>query len=753
MKISYNWLKQYLAVSLSAEKAGEALTSSGLEVEDILRFESVKGSLEGVVTGKVVECGRHPNADKLSLTKVDVGSGELLSIVCGAPNVAAGQKVLVATIGTTLYKGDESFEIKKSKIRGELSEGMICAEDELGLGTSHEGILVLDAATEVGMPAQALFHIEKDEVFEIGLTPNRSDAASHFGVARDLAAILNHREGKSKYHLSIPDLGAFKPDNNDLDIAVEVLDAEACPRYSGLTVSGIKVGPSPEWLVNRLKAIGHRPINNVVDITNYVLFETGQPLHAFDAKAVEGNKVIVCKPAAGTPFVTLDGIERKLTGNELMICNAEEGMCIGGVFGGLHSGVTESTTAIFLESACFNPKTIRKTARHHGLQTDASFRFERGTDPNNTLYALKRAALLIKEIAGGSISSEVKDVYPKPIEAPRVNFSFDYLNRIAGQPIDKKQALAILKDLGLTVISQNENEALLEIPTFKVDVNRPADIAEEVLRVFGYDNIGIPEKLNASLNISRGHDADKLQHSIADMLAARGFYEIMNNSLMPSDTVKKHPAFNLAQSVNMLNPLSKDLDSLRQSLLFGGLETIVYNQNRKSADLKLFEFGKVYHFDGSKKSTHEAPLSPYSEELHLDLFLTGAKQPENWNAQEGAVGFFELKETVELLLYKLRIPTAGLKIESFSDDIFEFGLEYALNKQVLIRAGLVNASTNKAFDIKKPVYYAGIQWEKLLKHVPEKAIRFEALPKFPSVRRDLALVLDRALCKPGIHRL
>ncbi len=743
MKISYNWLKQYLTEIPDPDMVGQALTSSGLEVEDIIPYESVKGGLDGVVTGKVVHCERHPNADKLSLTKVDVGGSELLSIVCGAPNVAEGQKVLVATIGTTLYQGDESFQIKKSKIRGELSEGMICAEDELGLGSSHAGIMVLPAETAVGLPAAEIFHVEKDQVFEIGLTPNRSDATSHIGVARDLAAILNHREGSRKYQLKLPELSNFSIDNHNLEIEVEVEDTVACPRYSGLTISGITIGPSPEWLVNRLKAIGVRPINNVVDVTNYVLFETGQPLHAFDAHAIAGNKVVVRKPAAGTPFVTLDGNERKLSGNDLMICNSTESMCIGGVFGGLHSGVSENTTSIFLESACFEAKTIRKTARYHGLQTDASFRFERGSDPNITIYALKRAAMLIKEIAGGQISSSIKDVYPQPVEKARVTLKFDYLNRIAGQQIEKKTALSILKDLGLSILSENDDEALLEVPTFKVDVYRPADLVEEILRIYGYDNIRIPEKLNASVNISQGRDPDKTMHAVADMLAAGGFYEIMNNSLTRSEYTQKHPAFDESRNVVMLNPLSKDLDVLRQSLLFGGLESIAYNQNRKNTDLKLFEFGKVYHFDATKKGEGQSDLAPYSEALCLDLFITGNKESENWNMKPQAISFFDLKDVVEKVLHKLRIPEDKIKTQSFADNNFEFGLQYLINNKPLITAGLLNQLTIKAFDIKKPVYYASFQWEALLELIPATPVRFEALPKFPAVRRDLALVLDQ----------
>ena len=745
MKISYNWLKQYLAVDLDAETAGQALTSAGLEVEDIIPFESVKGSLEGVVTAKVVSCQRHPNADKLSLTTVDTGTGELLSIVCGAPNVAAGQKVLVATVGTTIYKGDESFQIKKSKIRGELSEGMICAEDELGLGDSHEGILVLADDTPVGQPASSIFKVEKDEVFEIGLTPNRSDAASHIGVARDLAAILNHRNSSAKYQMNMPAVDAFKTGSSDLNIEVEVADPEACPRYSGLTISGIKIQPSPEWLVNRLKAIGVRPINNVVDVTNFVLFETGQPLHAFDAAAIKGNKVIVKKLPAGTAFVTLDGVERKLSGHDLMICNESEGMCIGGVFGGLSSGVSETTTAIFLESACFDAKTIRKTSRFHGLQTDASFRFERGTDPNITLFALQRAALLILEVAGGHISSEIKDVYPQVIKPATVLFSFDYLDKIAGQHIDRKQALRIINDLGIITHTQTENEVLLEIPTFKVDVYRPADVVEEVLRVYGYDNIHIPEKLNASVNISEGVDPDKIQHAVADMLAANGYYEMMNNSLTRSEYTTKHPAFDESRNVVMLNPLSKDLDVLRQSLLFGGLETIAYNQNRKISDLRLFEFGKVYQYQAEAAKSDASDLAPYHEHLCLDVFLTGSREAENWNAKDSAVDFFDLKQTVESILSKLRIDDSKLRTSSFSDAIFETGLTYLYNGQILLQAGQLNQTTLKTFDIRKPVFYATINWAMLLSNLPERGIRYEAVPKYPAVRRDLALVVDKQL--------
>lgn len=742
MKISYNWLKQYLSIDLDPQEVAVALTGAGLEVEDIITFESVKGSLEGIVTGQVMACQQHPNADKLSLTKVDIGTGSLLSVVCGAPNVAQGQKVLVATIGTTLFKGEESFQIKQSKIRGELSEGMICAEDEIGLGTSHDGIMVLPDNTLIGKPASFYFPVEKDVIFEIGLTPNRSDAASHIGVARDLAAVLNHKVGSTRYRLEMPSVNDFQVDNQQLDIEVYIEDIEACPRYSGLTISDVVVAPSPEWLQNKLKAIGVRPINNIVDITNYVLFETGQPLHAFDAAAVKKNKVIVKKLPQDTPFVTLDEVERKLSSNDLMICNAEAPMCIGGVFGGLHSGVSDNTTSIFLESACFDSKTIRKTARLHALQTDASFRFERGSDPNITVYALKRAALLIKEVAGGTISSEVKDVYPQPVQKAIVNFSFDYLNRLAGQPIAAEVVRAILKDLGFEELQLSPEAVVVSVPTFKVDVYRPADIVEEVLRVYGYDNISIPEKLNASVNAGQGRDADKLQHAIADMLSSAGFTEIMNNSLTRSEYVASHPAYSSEKNVAILNPLSKELDVLRQTLLFGGLETIAYNQNRKALDLKLFEFGKVYGYDATIKPSGDH-LAPYNEYLCLDLFLTGNKQQEIWNEKSAAFDFFDLKYFVEGILSKLRINRNELTINEISGNGFDYAVVLSFDGQDIVRYGQLEAAVTKFFDLRKPVFYASIQWEKILKLIPEKQIKYEAVPRFPVVRRDLALVLDK----------
>lgn len=742
MKISYNWLKQYLDIDLPAQTISEALTSVGLEVEDFTHFETIKGSLKGIVTGKVISCVKHPNADKLSLTTVDTGQPELLSIVCGAPNVATGQKVLVATIGTTMYNGNDSFEIKKSKIRGEVSEGMICAEDELGLGTSHAGIMVLPESTEIGLPASHYFPVEEDIIFEIGLTPNRSDAASHIGVARDLAAVLNFRAGKTIYTLKMPSVAEFKTDNTHLNIEVEIIDKQACPRYSGVTISNVKVATSPDWLKYRLLSIGIRPINNIVDVTNYVLFETGQPLHAFDTKAINGNKVVVKKLSANSEFVTLDGTTRKLGADDLMICNETEGMCMAGVFGGMHSGVSDQTTSIFIESACFEAKTIRKTSKSHTLQTDASFRFERGSDPEITVYALKRAANLIREIAGGNISSEIKDVYPNPVIPARVELTSQYLNKIAGQPISFGQAKTILTDLSIKVLHFDNEKMQLEIPTCKVDVYRPADVVEEILRVYGYDNIQIPEKLNASVNVSAGIDGDTMQHLISDMLSANGFYEVMNNSLTRSAYAENHPAFSADENVVIINPLSKDLDVMRQSLVFGGLETIAYNHNRKNFDLKLYEFGKIYKFDKSKQNDKQ-DLDPYNEWVCLDLFLTGNKQEEIWNESPSPVDFFDLKYTFEGIIKRLNIDRKKITIKEETDGLFEFALSYHLDNFEIGRIGKLNQTTLKLLDVKKPVFYASMHWTGILKEIPLEPLKYEAVSKYPAVRRDLALVLDK----------
>ncbi len=745
MKISYNWLKQYVNCDYTAEKVSELLTSTGLEVEDLTPFESVKGALKGVVVGKVLTCVDHPNSDHLHITTVDCGGEEPLHIVCGAPNVAAGQKVLVATIGTDLWIHDEQITIKQGKIRGEVSEGMICAEDELQLGESHDGIMVLPEDYEVGKPASFYFPVEEDYTIEIGLTANRSDATSHIGSARDLVAALNQRENTTKYQLITPSVDDFKVENHNNDIEVVVEDTAACPRYSGLSISGVKVGPSPEWLKNRLAAVGIRSINNIVDISNYVLMEVGQPMHIFDADKITGKKVIVkCLPE-GTPFVTLDGVERKLNGRNLMICNTEEPMCIAGVFGGLKSGVTEETTNIFLESAYFNPTSIRKTSKFHGLQTDASFRYERGADPNITLYALKRAAMLVKELAGGTISSEIKDVINGDFKPAQVDLKFDYLNKLAGQDIDKTQAVNILKSLECKVVEQNDQHVVVDIPTCKVDVTRPADVVEEILRIYGYDNIAIPSRIHASISRAVKPNADQLQQKISDMLVSNGFYEIMNNSLTKSAYSEAFEAFPAERNVKIMNPLSSDLNVMRQTLLWGGLESIAFNQNRKVSDMKFFEFGNVYFFNAQVKNEQHT-LAPYSEFFHLDLFLTGNRQEELWNHQPKPLDFFDLKQYVMGILHQLRVDQSKLEVKEGTQTHFEYSLMFSVDGQELATIGKLDKKTLKLFDIKKDVFYATLNWTALMCNygkAPE--VHFEPLSKFPSVRRDLAMIFDKSV--------
>ena len=754
MKISYNWLKQYVQCDLPAEELGKTLTGTGLEVEDMTRYESVKGGLKGVVVGKVLTCIDHPNSDHLHITTVDIGEAEPLHIVCGAPNVAAGQKVLVATIGCELWSGDEHFTIKKGKIRGEVSEGMICAEDELQLGTSHEGIMVLPDNYEVGKPASFYFPVEEDFTYEIGLTANRSDATSHIGCDRDIVAALNHKNNTRQYKIERPSVDAFKVENTNNNIEVIVEDIKNCPRYSGVTVSGVKVGPSPAWLKNRLEAVGIRSINNIVDISNFVLMEVGQPMHIFDADKIKGKKVIVKCLAKDTPFTTLDGVQRKLSNTNLMICNAEEPMCIAGVFGGLDSGVTEETKNVFIESAYFNPTSIRKTARFHGLQTDASFRYERGCDPNITLYALKRAALLVKELAGGTVSSEVKDVVNGDFTPVRVQLKFDYLNKIAGQNIEKDVAVNILKDLDCQVVELTDAYVTVDVPTCKVDVYRPADLVEEILRIYGYDNIAIPTKINASLNVNVKPDKEKIQKEISIFLAANGFYEIMNNSLTKSAYTKELNSFDEARNLKIMNPLSSDLDVMRQSLMFGGLESIARNQSFKSFDMKFFEFGNVYFFNAENKQTVEKPLNPYTENYRLDLLITGNDKDELWNSRAQSLSFYDLKKYVLGIIHKLGINADNLEMTEGTESHYDYSLVYSLNNNKLITIGKVNAKTLKMFDVKKEVFHATFDWDAILTAVKGlKTISFETLPKFPSVRRDLAFILDKNVTFEQIKKL
>ncbi|MEI7663144.1 MAG: phenylalanine--tRNA ligase subunit beta [Bacteroidota bacterium] len=761
MKISYNWLRQYHNLDLSPDKVAVMLTGCGLEVEGQETFQSVKGGLKGVVIGEVMTCEKHPNSDHLSVTTVNAGGPELLRIVCGASNVAQGQKVVVATLGTTLYFDDRELTLQRTKIRGEVSEGMICAEDELGLGTSHAGIMVLDPEAPVGTAAADYFGIEEDIVFTIGLTPNRADAASHTGVARDLVAVannfgLNESAAFPGNRLALPDVSAFKVDNDGRHIDVIIEDMEACPRYTGITLSGIRVGGSPDWLKNRIMAIGLRPINNIVDITNFILMELGQPLHAFDADRITGQKVVVKKYPKGTKFITLDSAERELSGNDLMICNTAEPMCIAGVFGGLGSGVSDETVNIFLESACFDPKHVRKTSRFHGLQTDASFRFERGTNPDITVYALKRAALMIKEIAGGEISSEIVDVYPVPFPPVIVDLSFGNLDRLIGKKLNREVVKNILEDLGIEITGETTSAGSdvvsglqLTIPAFKVDVTREADVIEEILRIYGYNNIEIPSEVKSSLSFTSGINPERIQNLIADYLAANGFTEIMNNSLTKSTYYQGNPDFPVERCVKMLNPISRDLDVMRQTLLFGALETIVHNQNRKSADLKMFEFGRVYSLTGN----NDDPVTGYHEEKHLAILVTGRLQPENWNTRDEQVDFFELKGYLGAILKKLAVPQDKLKYEPCKTGLVTDGLVCGADGKQIFLLGFLAGPVLKSFDFRQPVLYAEVNWDNLLKLVPVKNARYSELPKFPEVRRDLALLVDKAVTFEQIEQL
>lgn len=751
MKISYNWLKNYINIPVSTEELSVLLTDCGLEVESMEPIDSVKGGLAGIVIGEVLTCEKHPDADRLSLTTVHVGHDTILNIVCGAPNVAAGQKVAVATIGAKMYQGEEVFEIKKSKIRGHLSEGMICAEDELGLGHSHDGIMVLDPLAVVGTPAADYFNIERDTVFEIGLTPNRSDATSHVGVARDIAAVLNAKNGNQIHQLKYPDVSGFSITNNNIPIPVEVLDQEACPRYSGISIQDVKVGDSPDWLKNKLTAVGLRPINNIVDITNYVLMELGQPLHAFDADKITGKKVIVCKASEGTEFVTLDGVKRKLSAQDLMICNGEkEGMCIAGVFGGEHSGVTSETKNIFLESAYFNPVNIRKTARFHGLKTDASFRYERGADPNITVYALKRAALLIQSVAGGTIASDLQDVYPNKIEKTPVCLSFEKLNKTIGKIIPEATIKNILRSLEIDIIKETAEALDLRIPTNKTDVTREADVIEEILRIYGYNQVETTGMLRSSFAFSQKPDTEKIYQKTANLLTFNGFSEIMCNSLTKADYAEKINDFGSEKSVIILNPLSNELNAMRQSLLFGGLESITFNINRKNTNLKFYEFGQVYQKNTQAKSD-DAVLKRFSETQHLGIWITGNKKTENWAGPDVPVDFFHLKSMVNMIIESLNL--GNMEIEQQTPSYFSYGLTYFLHSKPIVSFGKLNANILKDFDVKQDVFYADFHWTNIKKYIPVTEILYKEVPKFPEVRRDLALLLDKNITFGEISKL
>jgi len=719
MKISYNWLKQFIQTELAPQELSLLLTNIGLEVESLEKVQPIAGGLEGLVIGHVLTCVQHPNADRLRVTTVNVGAAEAVQIVCGAPNVAEGQKVVVAVVGTTVYPNEgEPFKINKSKIRGEVSEGMICAEDEIGLGGSHAGIMVLAEDAVVGLPAMEYFKMEDDYLFEIGLTPNRADAASHLGVARDLAAYL-------RIELKMPDISAFTVVDESLTIAVEVQDTAACPRYSSVSIKGVTVKTSPDWLQDKLKVIGIRPINNIVDVTNYVLHELGQPLHAFDADEISGKKVVVKKCAEGTPFVTLDGIERKLSADDLMICDAEKPMTIAGVYGGKNSGVSASTTNIFLESAYFNAVSVRKTAKRHTLKTDASFRYERGTDPEMTVIALKRAALLIQELGGGEISSAVSDLYPEPVAAFEVAVSYANINKLIGAAIPNEEIRAIITSLGITVVEETAEGLSLKVPAFKVDVTRECDITEEVLRIYGYNNIAIPTKVNASLSFTSKPDKEQTQHVIADLLTANGFMEIWCNSLTKGTYSK-----NTEESVQILNPLSSDLNVMRQSLLMPALESVAYNQNRKQADVKFYEFGKTYHLINEK----------YVERPRLMIVLSGSDVPDAWNQKPAPVSFYNLKAAVDGIIGRLGIT--NYQTEEVSDENFAFGLKYFRGPQPLVTFGAVTAADKKITDVDKDVYYADFDWAALLDIVRKNKVISKEIPKYPAVRRDLSMLVD-----------
>ncbi len=755
MKISYNWLKDYVALDLSPERISVLLTDCGLEVEGLEKVESIKGGLEGLVIGEVLTCVKHPNADTLSITTVDVGGENPLNIVCGASNVAAGQKVVVATVGTTLYSNDDSsFVIKKAKKRGELSEGMICAEDEIGLGNSHDGIMVLDNSAVPGTPAKKYFDIEEDYVFEIGLTPNRSDAMGHIGVALDLKALYNTLKdedivaGKS---LNIPSVAAFKVDNTSYPVEVIIEDEAACPRYCGLTMTGVEVKESPDWLKNRLNAVGIRPINNIVDISNYVLMETGHPTHVFDGNEIKGDKVLIRKPAKGTKFTTLDEVERTLCGDDLMICNAEEGMCIAGVFGGITSGVKEGTSKIFIESAYFDAATVRKTAKFHTLQTDASFRFERGADVNNTVYALKRVALMIKELAGGEISSEIVDVYPNKIPETIVDVHYATVWKIIGKNIPKEEIKTILLETDIRILEENDERLKLQIPSNKVDVTREIDVIEEILRIYGYNNIALSDEIHSSLSYASRPDKDKLRNLISDFLSSNGFAEIMNNSLTKSSYVEMTEHLSADNNIAMLNPLSRDLDVLRQSLLFGGLENVAYNLNRKAVDLKFYEFGKTYQV--FKNEDVQKPLDQYKEEDHLAIFISGNTQKESWIGEVKTTDFFYLKSFVENILRRLGVNMKNLKKASVQNDVFADGLVYNFKKRMLVEFGSVSKKILKGMEIKQAVYYANFNWDLLIELIKFNKIQFVPTPKFPAVRRDLALVLDKSVSYQQVEEI
>lgn len=737
MIISYNWLKEYIDFKESPEELAVILTDLGLEVASIDKFSSIEGELEGLVIGKVKTCEKHPDADKLSITTVDIGLERDLPIVCGAPNVAAGQSVVVATVGTCLYPTNaDSFKIKKAKIRGQISEGMICAEDEIGLGTSHEGIMVLPEYLKPGILASDYFKIEKDFAIEIDLTPNRIDAASHIGVARDLAAYFSKEKPTG---IKLKSVEEFKPDNNDLPVSVEIPDPKLCPRYMGVTLNNLNIKSSPDWLKNRLKAVGLNPINNIVDITNYVMLETGHPLHAFDVDKIEGKKIIVKTLPDGTKFRTLDNEERKLTATDLMICNQNEGMCIAGVFGGIESGISDSTKSVFIESAYFNPVSVRKTARLHALNTDSSFRFERGADINMAPYALKRAALLIKELADASISSNIVDVYPQKIKEAEIILKYYNINRLIGKQIPKEVIKNILNGLDILILNEDNNELKVKIPTYRVDVTREADVIEDILRIYGYNNVEEPAQLRASLSYSEYPDNEKIFDTASLVLNGKGFSEIMCTSITKRDYYKDTEYDNLI--VDLFNPLSNDYNCMRADLVFGGLESICRNIKHQQTSAKFFEFGNIYRKKSSEFTINNA--NSYEEKQRLGIWITGTQNEINWALEEKNVDLFQIKSFVELLLKRFGIELSIIEIEETTDFRFEYGLNYYCNNKLIAVFGKVSKSLLQLTDIEQDVFFADILWEQVIQFAKNINVEYKALTKFPRVRRDLALLIDR----------
>lgn len=752
MNISYNWLKEYLDFDLSPDKTSAALTSIGLEVGAVDEVQTIPGGLEGLVIGQVLTCEPHPNSDHMHVTTVDLGQGEPAQIVCGAPNVAAGQKVVVAPIGCKLYDGDQSFTIKRAKLRGVESCGMICAEDEINIGTDHSGIIVLPDTAVVGTLAKDYYQIKSDYVIEVDITPNRADACSHYGVARDLYAYLVQQGKPARLHL--PSIEAFKVENHDLDIEVIVENGEACPRYAGVSMKGVTVKESPEWLQDHLRTIGLRPINNIVDITNYICHAFGHPMHCFDADKIEGGKVVVKTLPTGTSFVTLDGVERKLDERDLMICNAEGPMCIGGVFGGLDSGTTEETKNIFLESAYFHPTWIRKTARRHGLSTDASFRYERGIDPNNAVYILKLAALMVKELAGGTVSSEVKDVCAQEFPPFRVDLKYSQVDALIGKEIGHDTIKSIVESLEMKVVEETAEGLTLDVPQYRVDVQRPCDVVEDILRIYGYNNVEIPTSLKSSLTVKTDTDrSNKLQHLVSEQLVGAGFNEILNNSLTKAayyDNLQSFPSQNL---VRLMNPLSTDLNVMRQTLLFGGLESIARNINHKNPDVMFFEFGNCYYFHEEHRNA-DKPLAPYNEDCHLGIWVSGKKVSNSWAHPDENATVYLLKAQVEHVFARLGIQAGQLQISNAEDDIFSTALSYNTRggKRVAV-FGIVARQILKMADVEQPVYFADLNWNELMKLSKNNIVSFKDISKYPAVKRDLALLVEKKVQFADIERV